>query len=137
MLYYSMKGTPMHNSSDQDQVRSILHRIQALVPFRRGSITSQMVTVTDSQGRTHPRGPYPVYTFKEHGRTVSRRLSDPAVEAVYREQIRRGREVRTLLGELQRLAEALSDEAVGDVGLKKRSRRRSKPTSKAAGLPSA
>jgi hypothetical protein len=125
----------MHSRSAQDQILDILHRIQTLLPFRRGSITSQMVTVTDAHGRSHSRGPYPVYTFKEHGRTVSKRLSDPAVEALYLEQIRRGREVRTLVGDLQRLAEALSDEAVGDTALKKRPKRRSKPTSKAAGSP--
>jgi hypothetical protein len=71
-----------------------------------------------------------VYTYKENGRTVSKRLRDPELVKLYREQIDNGRAFHERVAELLRLGEALSDAAVEEVAVKKTPRSRSKQTGK-------
>ncbi len=102
----------------------ILARLAALGPMRKGTLNDQYVQVILKDGSARRRGPYTVYTFKEHGQTVSRRLSDPAQVALYREQIASFRRFQELTRQLAQFSQRLADlEAVGEPGGKKNSKR--------------
>lgn len=117
----------------QQQRQQILEEMAHLEQVRRGSLTEQMVETVGSDGRRHQRGPYPLYTFKEGGRTVSRRVTAPAQIALYRHQIQQGRRFQELTTQLLHLGETLSDQAVQTAGEKKTSKPKSKSNSKPAG----
>lgn len=114
--------------------QQILKEMAELEQVRRGSLTEQMVETVGADGRRHQRGPYPLYTFKEGGKTISRRVSDPAQIPIYRQQIQQGRRFQELTTRLLHLGETLSDQAVQAVAEKKTSRPKSKSNSKPAGL---
>ncbi len=104
--------------------KNILDNLASLGPMRKGTLNEQYVQVILKDGSPRRRGPYTIYTFKEHGQTVSRRLSDSAQIALYREQIATFRRFQELTCELARLSQRLADqEAAGDQGAKKNSRR--------------
>jgi hypothetical protein len=110
----------------QQKRLQLLEQLAALQHFRRGSISEQYVEVTSPKGTKRRRGPYPLYTYKETGKTVSRRLSDPDTVAVYRQQIDAFHQFQHLTAELLRLGEQLSDLAWLDPeALKKTSNSRS------------
>jgi hypothetical protein len=117
----------------QQQRQQILADLAQLEQVRRGSLTEQMVETVGRDGRRHQRGPYPLYTFKEAGQTISRRLTDPAQLPLYRQQIQQGRRFQELTAQLLRLGEALSDQAVISAAEKKTSKPKSKSNSKPAG----
>ena len=102
----------------------LLAQLAALGPMRKGTLNEQYVQTTLKDGSPRRRGPYTVYTFKEHGRTLSQRLSDRAQIALYREQIATFRRFQELSTELLRVGQQLADrEAAGEEGCKKNSRR--------------
>jgi hypothetical protein len=102
----------------------LLAQLAALGPMRKGSLTEQYVQATLKNGVQSQRGPYTLYTFKEKGRTVSRRLSDRDQIARYREQIDAFRRFQALTGELAQFSQRLADlEAVEATEGKKNSRR--------------
>ena len=72
------------------------------------------------------RGPYPLYTYKEKGKTLSRRITNPEELGRYREQIDAFRRFQTLVSELVRVGQRISDLVLSDEEelKKKRSRRR-------------
>jgi transposase len=95
--------------------RQLLSQIENLDQIRRGSITEQFVEAVRKDGQKVRRGPYTLYSFKDKGgRTVSRRLRDPAQIAHYRAQIEAFRQFQQCTAELLALGEALSDRAVED-----------------------
>ena len=105
--------------------KQVLEEIAALGPMRRGSITEQFVETVDKRGRKSRRGPYPVYSFKDKAKTVSRRLKGRAETKAYREQIDAFREYRSLSAELVRIGQRLADVSVSaGADEKKTSRRR-------------
>jgi hypothetical protein len=109
----------LHRRTDQ-----VLAQLAALGPMRKGSVSEQMVQSVLKDGTSRQRGPYTVYTFKERGRTISRRLRDPEQIALYRAQIGAFRRFQELTGELGRLGQERADlEAAGDQGSKKNFRR--------------
>jgi hypothetical protein len=112
------------------KVTDLLAQMQRLLPCRRGSLTEQKVVTSGPDGRPRTRGPYPVYTFKEKGRTISRRITDPAQAALYREQIERGRQFQILSAQLLRLAEAQADAHADLTALKKTPKSKSRRTAK-------
>lgn len=116
------------------QRQAILAELARLGPMRRGSVTDQYVETTGADGQPRRRGPYPVYTVKKDGRTVSRRLNRPELVATYRAHIARGRRFQELVDELMRLGEALSDQALSGTAQKKTPKPRSKPVLKPKGL---
>ena len=69
-----------------------------------------------SQGK---RGPYPLLTRKQGQKTVSQRLTDPALVPLYRRQIQAMREFETVVDGLVQVGEQLSDLAVAEVVQKK------------------
>jgi len=117
----------------QQQRQQILTEITQLEQVRRGSLTEQMVETVGADGRHHQRGPYPLYTYKDGGRTVSRRLTDPAQIPLYRQQIQQGRRFQELTAHLLRLGETLSEQAVESAAEKKTSKPKSRNSSKPAG----
>ena len=95
----------------QQHRREILMELEGLEQIRRGSVTEQYVETAGQKGAVHRRGPYPLYTFKTKGRTVSRRIrADEAT--VYREQIAAGRRFQELTHELLQLGEALCEQGL-------------------------
>jgi transposase len=101
--------------------RELLSQIEDLDQIRRGSITEQFVESVRKDGTKVRRGPYTLYSFKDKGgRTVSRRLSDPAQIAHYRSQIEAFRQFQQCTAELLSLGEALSDQALQEPGAEKK-----------------
>lgn len=93
--------------------RQLLSQIEDLDQIRRGSITEQFVESVHKDGSKVRRGPYTLYSFKDKGgRTVSRRLSDPAQIAHYRSQIEAFRQFQQCTAELLALGEVLCDRAL-------------------------
>jgi transposase len=93
--------------------RQLLSQIEDLDQIRRGSITEQFVESVRQDGTKVRRGPYTLYSFKDKGgRTVSRRLSDPAQIAHYRSQIDAFRQSQQCTAELLALGETLCDRAL-------------------------
>lgn len=102
----------------------LLAQLAALGPMRKGSLSEQFVQTTLKDGTSSRRGPYMVYTFKEHGQTISRRLGDREQIACYRQQIATFRRFQELTAELAQLGQQLADwEAAGEAGGKKNFRR--------------
>ena len=96
-----------------DRRRQLLSQIENLDQIRRGSITEQFVETVRKDGENVRCGPYTLYSFKDNGgRTVSRRLRDPAQIAHYRAQIDAFRQFQQCTAELLALGEALSDRAI-------------------------
>jgi hypothetical protein len=114
----------------QQQRKDVLEQIMQLVEMRRGSIVNQMIESVGADGKPHRRGPYPIYSFKESGKTVSRRLTTPALVDMYRQHIEQGRRFQELVAQLMRLGEQLSDHALESATQKKTPKPKSRPNSK-------
>ena len=99
--------------------QELVEELDQLVYVRRGSVVEQRVKATDAQGHSYERGPYPIYSFKERGKTVSRRLHDQQQVQRYRQQIHDGRRFQEVVAELLRVGEALSDVAMETDTVKK------------------
>jgi hypothetical protein len=92
-----------------------------LQELRRGSLTEQFLTVKRKDGSRVKRGPYPLLTRKQGQKTVSLRLTDPALVPLYRQQIQAMRQFETVVDGLVQVGEQLSDLAVAEVVQKKTS----------------
>jgi hypothetical protein len=75
--------------------------------------------VKRKDGSRVKRGPYPLLTRKHGRKTVSRRLTDPALVPLYRQQIQALRQFETVVDRLVLVGEQLSDLAVAEVVQKK------------------
>jgi hypothetical protein len=93
--------------------------LSGLRELRRGSLTEQFLTVRLADGSAVKRGPYPLLTRKEEQKTVSVRLKDPELVPVYRRQIQAMREFETVVDQIVRVGEQLSDLSVAEVVQKK------------------
>jgi hypothetical protein len=114
----------MKNSSSQypnleQQRLALVQRLNQLRELRRGSLTEQFLTVKHADGSTVKRGPYPLLTRKQANKTISVRLTDAELVPLYREQIQAMREFETVVNQLVRVGEQLSDLAVAEVVQKK------------------
>ena len=97
----------------------LLQELSGLPEIRRGSLTEQFLTVQRKDGSRVKRGPYPLLTRKQGQKTVSQRLTDPALVPVYRQQIQAMRQFETVVDGLVQVGEQLSDLAVAEVVQKK------------------
>jgi hypothetical protein len=117
----------MNDTSDypklERQRQTLLQQLSGLQQLRRGSLTEQFLMVKQADGSRVKRGPYPLLTRKDRNRTVSLRLSDPALVPLYRQQIQAMREFETVVEQLVRVSEQLSDLALAEVVQKKTARR--------------
>ena len=75
--------------------------------------------VKRKDGSRVKRGPYPLLTRKHGQRTISLRLTDPALVPLYRQQIQAMRQFETVVDGLVRVGEQLSDLAVAEAVQKK------------------
>ncbi len=105
--------------------RELLEELAKLEQMRRGSLCSQIFEATRKDGTKLYRGPYALYTCKEKGKTLSRRITKPEDLRRYREQIEAFRRFQVLASELVRVGERISDLVLSDEEelKKKRSRR--------------
>jgi len=104
-----------------------LAEIAALEQIRRGSVVEQFVETTRKDGTKSRRGPYVLYSYKEKGKTVSRRITDREQISVYREQIEAFRRFQELTAELLAIGERISDRMLYEPqGVKKTLKRKSK-----------
>jgi hypothetical protein len=102
----------------------LLAQLATLGPMRKGTLNEQYVQVVLKDGSPSRRGPYTLHTFKDHGQTISRRLSDREQIACHRQQIATFRRFQELTAELAQVGQQLADlEATGEPGCKKNSRR--------------
>lgn len=102
----------------------ILKDVAALGPMRRGSLTPQFVETVDKDGKKSRRGPYTVYSFKDKGKTVSRRIKKQWDETLYREQIEAFRQYQRLTSELVDVSQRLADLTVSEKAPEKKTSRR-------------
>jgi len=105
--------------------KELLEELATLEQVRRGSLSPQVFEDTLKDGTKVCRGPYILYTYKEKGKTVSRRVSNPDLVPRYQEQIDAFRRFEQLSVELVRVGEKISDLVLSDEEelKKKRSRR--------------
>lgn len=107
----------------QQRRRQILDELGQLEQIRRGSLTDQFVEARTRDGRSHRRGPYPLYTYKAGGKTVSRRLSGSEQVGRYRAQVSAGHRFQELTRELMELGESFCDQVLQADAEKKTPRR--------------
>jgi hypothetical protein len=93
--------------------REILSQITGLGDMRRGSVVEQWYEGTCKDGSVLRRGPYPLYTYKDKGKTVSRRLLGDAEVERYREQIGEFRRFQELSAELVEVSHHMCEVGVG------------------------
>jgi hypothetical protein len=107
--------------------RELVAELARLEEVRRGSVVEQFVDAVLKDGRKVRRGPYVLYSFKEKGKTVSRRVRSREEVAMYRRQIEGFRRLRRVMAELVAIGEELSDRglSVGDEAVKKTPKSRS------------
>ncbi len=117
----------MDNSLTQNRKRrrTLLEELASLEQMRRGSLSAQIFEAVRKDGAKVRRGPYMLYTFKEKGKTLSRRVSRPDLVPRYQEQIAAFRRFEAISAELVRIGEKISDLVLADEEelKKKRSRR--------------
>ena len=89
--------------------QKILEELVGLEEMRRGSVVEQFFETVRKDGSKGRRGPYALYSFKEKGKTVSRRLSGEEQIRKHREQIQTFRRFQDLMGELVSLGEQMAD----------------------------
>ena len=106
----------------EQQRLDLLQRLSQLRELRRGCLTEQFLTVRHADGSKVKRGPYPLLTRKQAHKTLSVRLTDPQLVPLYRQQIQAMREFETVVDQLVRVGEQLSDLAVAEVVQKKTGR---------------
>ena len=104
----------------------LLDELRGLEQIRRGSIVEQYVVATQKDGGKRRRGPYVLYSYKEKGKTVSRRLTNEAHRPAYQSQIENFRRFQRITAELLRIGEQISELALGEQEVKKTSKRTSK-----------
>jgi hypothetical protein len=114
-----MKATSSDYPNLEHQRQTLLQQLSGLQQLRRGSLTEQFLRGKRKDGSPVKRGPYPLLTRKEGQKTVSLRLTDPELVPVYRQQIQAMRRFETVVDQLVRVGEQLSDLAVNEVVQKK------------------
>ncbi len=92
----------------------ILKEISSLEQIRRGSVVEQFIETVKADGSVVRRGPYALYSHKEKKKTVSRRVSDPELVKVYRQQINAFRRFQELNAELTSIGEKISDLVISE-----------------------
>ncbi len=100
--------------------KALLTELSSLDQLRRGSITDQCFHVKRQNGSSARCGPYPLLTYKRGNKTFSKRLSDPALAPLYRQQIAAMRQFESIVGQLVEIGEQLADLTLAQETEKKR-----------------
>lgn len=98
----------------EERRAAIVKELAAIMRMRRGSVVEQYYEVKRRDGTVARQGPYFLYSYKEGGKTVSRRLSGPGEAERYREEIERFRRFESLSAELVEVSQGLCDLAAAD-----------------------
>jgi Family of unknown function (DUF6788) len=114
-----MKTPPPDYARLDHRRQTLLDQLADLRELRRGSLTDQFLELKHADGSIVKRGPYPLFTRKEGGKTLSVRLNDPAVVSLYRQQIQALRQFESVVDQLIGVGEQLSDLVVAEVVQKK------------------
>lgn len=101
----------------------IAEQIKDIPAMRAGSVCEQVVKRKTKDGKTRTFGPYPILTWKEKGKTLTRRLAKSEVEKVA-EQIQNFRRFQKLTAQLAETGRRIADiETAKPEASKKNSRR--------------
>jgi hypothetical protein len=113
------------NTTEQlrDRRTEILQEMGRLEPMRRGSVNEQYLTFRSQSGRRSRRGPYVVYSFKQAGKTRSRRLQGEREATRYRQQIEAFRRYQQLAEEFVAVSQQLADLTVTEEDAEKKTSR--------------
>ena len=90
----------------------LLRELANLGDMRRGSVVDQFVERVKADGSKGRTGPYALYSYKDKGKTVSRRITNPEQVRIYRKQIQTFRRFQTLVSEWTSMSERLCDLAL-------------------------
>jgi Family of unknown function (DUF6788) len=102
-----MKTTSADYSRLDSRRQALLQQLADLRELRRGSLSEQFSYVKHADGSAVKRGPYPLFTRKEGRTTISKRLGDPGVVPLYRQQIQALRQFETGVDQLVGVGEQL------------------------------
>lgn len=126
---------------EQERKKEIINQIKKIGDMRRGSVSEQHYEAKHKDGSIVRQGPYFLYSYKDKGKTVSRRLSGPGEAEYYRKEIGEFRHFEQLsrqlivtshrICDLKTQAEADSDEQEQKKKLRRRSRKKFSGRSKA------
>ena len=94
--------------------------VQTVLPARRGNLYEQYLVREGADGKTRRFGPYYVWTRCEGGKMVSSRVPREDAPRV-REEIARGKQLESLIGQLWKLVEDMARDA-GDIKKKNSNR---------------
>ncbi|MFH1134711.1 MAG: DUF6788 family protein [Pseudomonadota bacterium] len=109
VLYTTMEVHIMDALELVERRLAIINELAGLEEMRRGSVVEQYQERTLPTGEKVLRGPYPLYSYKEKGRTISRRLKSEKEVLRYREQIQNFRRFEELTRELLLIGEQLCE----------------------------
>jgi len=115
----------------QKRREQIIEEIGSIRTMRKGSVTEQFLKVP-RKGQKEPvlRGPYFLYSRKEKGKTVGRRLGKEEADR-YREQVKAFHKFQALGKEYAEISERLADmEGMLEVTDQKKKRRRRSSSSR-------
>lgn len=110
-----MKQTCTDYPKLEQQRQALLQQLSSLRELRRGSLTEQFLWVHHADGSRVKRGPYPLLTRKDGSKTISLRVSDPQLVPLYRQQVQTMRQFETVVAQLVRVGEQLSDLSVAQL----------------------
>jgi hypothetical protein len=114
-----MPDAPTPYAKLQTQRQALLQQLAPLEQLRRGSLTEQYFLARRKDGAPVRRGPYPLLTRKQGQKTISVRLTDPALLPLYRQQLAALRQFESVVRQLVAVGEQLSELAVSEAVQKK------------------
>lgn len=114
-----MPDVPTNYAKLHTQRQALLQQLGPLDQLRRGSLIEQYFVARRPDGSRIQRGPYPLLTRKQSQKTVSVRLTDPALLPLYRQQLAAMRQFEAVVGQLVQVGEHLSELAVSEAVQKK------------------
>jgi hypothetical protein len=88
---------------------TLLSQIVNLKDMRKGSLVEQYFEKKRKDGSVVRLGPYTLYTYKEKGQTISRRLSSHSMIRSYRVEIGEFRKFENLCTELLQTSQEICD----------------------------
>jgi type II secretory pathway component PulF len=98
--------------------QKILSQIALIEEMRRGSVIRQFLKIRlKGKKKTVSCGPYGLFTFKQKGKTISRRLHDPQEMSILEQQVENYHLFQKLCRQLVQIGEAIC-EVKGKEGLR-------------------
>ncbi len=93
----------------REKKNTLLSRIVNLKDMRKGSLVEQYFEKKRKDNSVVRLGPYTLYTYKEKGQTISRRLSSHCVIECYKAEIGEFRKFENLCAELVQTSQEICD----------------------------